>query len=189
VRDLVCEKNLPITGAQYGRISNLHGIRKPGGEGGQKTIQGIEEGVGVHSGSLKFKDEGADSSGKSLAKWLQDHLSEETAIEKPGVGFTGLGAISGEIGIGGNRQLFPHLRAKVEIGRNLAAIVCELGNTCRPVEGMVDAHGAKERRSAGSICGVFGETILGETAGRIGPMINLIAPSLIGPGTGAETNK
>ncbi len=70
---------------------------------------------------------------------------EQLRIEKPRVRLSGLGAISGLLRKGGNRELLPNLETHLKVFGNLIEVMPKLIRGLWPIKGRVVADRAKQR--------------------------------------------
>lgn len=120
---------------------------------------------------------------------LQYELGEGLGVQKVGVGLSRAWAVAGMFRIGGDRELFPHLEAHLELFGDLRQIPCELVDGWRPIERRIITHRAKEWLSLVEILAVFAKAFPGKGRFCILPQIDLSLPAFIGPGRGAEADK
>ena len=90
-----------------------------------------------------------------LSIGLQDQFDEGLGIEKPRIRLTRFHSVPSMIGVGGDRNLFPHLAAHLEVFGDLRQIPLELVRGRRSVKGGIVAYRAKERLAVIEILAVL----------------------------------
>ncbi len=181
-------QDLPIARAEEGGVAHLDRVGRAGGEQPEKALEPVEERCRIDAPALELEDEGAELLAEPFLRRFEDEVAEGAGIQEPLAGFAGLGAIAGQVGIGRDRELFPHFGTEPEIVRHLRRIVGQLLGARRPVEGMVDTDGAEERDVIDRMGRIFRERVLTEAALRVGPVIDEALPAFVGPGTAAESD-
>ena len=93
------------------------------------------------------------------------------------------------LGIGGNRDLLPHLETHLKVFGNLVQIAPELIRGRRSVERRVVPHGPEERLALVLILAILPQALPGKRALGILPCVDLALPAFVGPSRGAEANQ
>ena len=117
-----------------------------------------------------------------------DQVPKRAGIKKSWIGLPCFRSIAGKMCIGRDGDFFPDFGAETEVFWDLTRIVRELRGTGRTIEGMVNADGTKKRNTIISVCSVFRQRVLAESALRIRPVVDQPPPAFISPGTRTESN-
>lgn len=89
----------------------------------------------------------------------EDHFIEELRSKKPRIRLTGSGPIPSLLGVGGNGDLLPHLKAHLKSFGDLVEIVPELVSGRRTVKSRIIAHRPEERLALVLILAILPEAL------------------------------
>ena len=127
-------KDVVIARAEDGGISHFGRVGGAGRQLFEKPVELLQKDGWIESPALKLEDEGAELLAQALQGRLQHQITKGADIKKPRIGLAGLRAVTGEIGIGGDGDLFLHLLAEAELARYLLSVVGELLGAGRSIK-------------------------------------------------------
>jgi hypothetical protein len=97
-------------------------------------------------------------------------------------------SIARVVRIGRNREFLPHREAHLKVYWYLSAVVSKTVDGLRSGEGGIVAHGSKESFALIVVLAILGQTLPGERAFGVPPLVDLALPAFIGPTGSAEAD-
>ncbi len=96
--------------------------------------------------------------------------------------------MAGRLRIGGNGDILPPPEAHLKVFEDLSQVVAELVGGRGSVERRVVAHGPEEWLALILILAILPQTLAGECALGVLPLVDLAVPAFVGPGGGTEAD-